>query len=1205
MINTENFLKDLRAAPYYRGQILRSRLHEGLAPSSMPLSDLTDRVPRMKAGSIKRILSVLGMEDVYSFIIGGLDRAFPADDIGAFGDSILVAGRSTSREILWQLIALTEALDEGRLSLVLCSNPHRSQCAKQTLDSTIEKADISYALSVAHLETEDDFGAFNESVPMIAVIRPEMLLSLLQSSSHRRAKERILYSLGRIIVPSIDEWTPALATNTAYLIRLLHVECAIRGVRPSFAGTSCAVMNLESFVNEFWGRPIRDDSFVRNDSVESPPICFVNYSGAMIRDPRDKETWVRESPKEVASNLLDWLVQKGVAGKYSGTELHYVLDVSASMIDSLPAVSEALIGDLEIKIQSGSIKQGDRVKLTVFDMSARQVFPVEGDGTLTDSTLEEFSSVIRSLEPGGGTNIPVGLGAAMESALSSDSRILEVILFSDGESPILPTHRLKLLRLVRTASSEGRSMALLYVVLDDIDPPLDPPLGIKNLVTELGGTITAKSIRSLAATSQFGTANTKEETIVFVSGEKGLSEEIVQEHQTGTRRLLFTRDTTKLIDPNSKQMVDPKSVIAVVLSGRFGGSAEIKDQVQHLGRSSLPVFILSEAEAWGQMLMEEYPEMDALAMAPLIWTRNPVTLRSRLRSIVRDGEIDAEIFRYLVKGTALYDTMLQRVGTTDLQEHPPTSASNDDIPLGFDLFERSNSMYVRVARAYGYSSESQHTRLDTFTPDTLLVEGAGISEYRDCETSGMLIHPGAIIDSHGRSAQVRKTGAGSVELVRKTNDRYTAILDELSVIPTAEDRWSASARRTERLGRLMFGPAKLSGKVIGYRRYPDSNLDDLYEDTFEDETPFNFDTFGLKWEPTSADGGQLGLDVTVGLANILRLTLAAVFRYAKETVLVYPDRNGCIWILDLAPGGNGASALLFEDHQVIVDLLRVGGRVLLDCACEDGFASPETASGRHNDNGCLRCSRVEGFVILSESSVHRDLYSEVSKRQTLQWLLANRHLPGSGKMHIQEKYEGIDDVRRVIGTDSMSRRGCMKLVRRILHDRLGLDIEDSRLASFEWKHDADDILGSYISGENRISLNKGLREGSVFSVLSHEMFHNYQSECDNLFNHQVLGESGSESSMVDGKLFTEGSAQWASSHVMDALALRSSLTAANLRKGDEYAGGFQLFKYVEESFGVAAVLEFLRTGDISRATGGTISTIGHLLSLAGVEGYLT
>jgi len=76
---------------------------------------------------------------------------------------------------------------------------------------------------------------------------------------------------------------------------------------------------------------------------------------------------------------------------------------------------------------------------------------------------------------------------------------------------------------------------------------------------------------------------------------------------------------------------------------------------------------------------------------------------------------------------------------------------------------------------------------------------------------------------------------------------------------------------------------------------------------------------------------------------------------------------------------------------------------------------------------------------------------------------------------------------------------------------------------------------------------------------------------------------------------------WAESHVVDALAIRTSLDMANLRQEqNEYAAGFQLFKYIEENYGgVRIVLDFLETGDIAVATGGKVTDLRQLYGAVG------
>ena len=216
----------------------------------------------------------------------------------------------------------------------------------------------------------------------------------------------------------------------------------------------------------------------------------------------------------------------------------------------------------------------------------------------------------------------------------------------------------------------------------------------------------------------------------------------------------------------------------------------------------------------------------------------------------------------------------------------------------------------------------------------------------------------------------------------------------------------------------------------------------------------------------------------------------------------------------------------------------------------------------------------------------------------------NQRLPSSASPHLAEKYEqGVTDPMRYMGPDQGSRRGIIRLVRRILDDRLGVTIEDARVASFTWLvPPPENVLGVYASPANVLSVLPALREWMAMDVAAHEFFHNLQYEAPGLFKHDALGHNGMPKPPFDGKLFIEGSAMWAESHVVDALAIRSSLELANLRQEQsEYAAGFQLFKYIEENCGgVPAVLDFLSTGDIAVATGGKVKNVLELYGILGL-----
>jgi hypothetical protein len=402
----------------------------------------------------------------------------------------------------------------------------------------------------------------------------------------------------------------------------------------------------------------------------------------------------------------------------------------------------------------------------------------------------------------------------------------------------------------------------------------------------------------------------------------------------------------------------------------------------------------------------------------------------------------------------------------------------------------------------------------------------------------------------------------------------------------------------ENWGELGFGDVAIEGTVPGIRVFERGDLDDkCRNEGYSSPKQFSFQTRALCWAPCDADES-----IVNGLSNLLRLALPSVVHYAEQSLLVVPTGKE-IWLADLAPGGNGCVDRFVKDRQLLLELLRLGGRIALECPCEGGLAgcSDNAPSPGTNDLGCPRCSRVVGPVLLDGAA---DRFRNINKRSLLNWLAAHRHLPASGAVHIAEKYQGVQDARRVSGEDVGSRRGCMRIARRILADRLGLRIEDSHVAGFRWLKDDElkKYVGLYLAGDNVVALAKGLREWVALDVTAHEFFHNMQFTVPGLFNLQVLGPSVVPPLPFDGKLFLEGSAMWAESHVVDALAIRSALTSANLRHGDEYGEGFRVLKYIEERHGgVGVVLRFLSTGDINDATAGKVRDLAALYVEAGLR----
>jgi hypothetical protein len=1190
MMNVDDLLNNLRQQPFYRGQILRVRNYDGHPAQTAPLPILLERVPRLDGGSVASILSVLGLHDVHAELIAALSRSFPTPDREKRDpreDCVLISPFSYVRELLWQLVAILDALDEGRVALIVTPTLAKARAAHQCIEEVLRAADVGYAVDVAGLTAEADFSVFDQRHPRLISCSADMLRNLLCDSRHASVRDDVFSGLGRIILPAVDTWPSAMASHLAHLMRQVHVECAERGVTPALVATAqpeggadgaSAGISLKNYITSLWGRFLEDASFVRADSGEAPPVTLVGYTGGLIRNPENPDEWIREDIGKVASDLLGWLV-----GEFKGqTELHYVLDISGSMTDSLPAVRTAVVDDLRLKLDAKALREDDRVKLTVFESDATTVY----DGKARPACDGELAAAMASVEGGGGTDIPIGLGAALRNALADDAPTIHIVLFSDGGSPVSAVQRQELVRTVRMAQTQGRAIHLLYVVLD-----MDPPMEVRNLVTAMGGKIFKCSTADL---EQLGSLEGDQESlgpVVLLSGEYGIPERAMQAHQAGKRRLLFARHAWDLDRPSLAARVS-----AVVVSGKFGNRSEILNEVRHLGRESFPVFVLIEPDAWSRVIIEDYPETDTLGRLPPARPSNEHVRKQRLREYIGQGECEDFVFRYLADGPPAYEEMLSglrvRDAAADVKGQPP------EVPPDYELVEHGHRRYLRHASR---AAASILAPLDTFGSSRIRLEGGGVRTFCDGELIPLIFHSGALVDGEKNAAEVDRSSAlpDVVALKDRSFNRTVPLLDRAAIEPLAPGDWERSAIQVEGLGKLCWGPVRLRVDSVGTRVFDLANLDDRSGDErYRTSKQVSLETCGFCWVPDEADES-----LTAGLANLIRLALPAVLGHADQTALVIPD-GGCVWIFDLAPGGNGVVDRFAADRGLLVGLLRLAGRVALECPCEGGFAgSSDQSKVDVVDTGCPRCTRVVGPVILDGNG---DKFRSIAKKPLLEWLLARRHLPASAALHLKEKYEGIIDATRVFGEDVGSRRGCMRTARRLFADRLGIDIDDADIASFAWLTDREpeNCLGLYSFGPNtnQLSIRKNLREWLALDVTAHEFFHNLQAKVPDLFNHTKIGSAADPPLPFDGKLFIEGSALWGESHIVDALAIRSALTLANLRHGDEYGDGFRALKYLEEHHGgVNAVLQFLTTGDIALATGGHVRNLSALYSAAGIS----
>ena len=1239
----QKLLSELRAQPFYRGQVLHVAEFLGRPAESMPVDDNTLKsFPRLENGSLPLLLRALGYDSVYANVLAGLGQAFGPD---GDCDTILVADYSLQRELFWQLAALIETLDEGRVCPILCRDEDAAIRAEECLKKVAKRADIDYACSILRLKREVAASVLVQDFPLLQIYTPETLRMLMRGEFGINFVDQVLPAVRRVVIPNLAAWSVCSASHTAWLLRELQIEASRHGATLALAATTSPAANTQGFVDAFWGKPVKQSAYLESDSVESPPATFAFYGGALVRDPDSgNDRWVRQELGEEAKGLLRWLAGPIVGTEFTGAELHYIVDVSASMdatievknqgaltalvtdlqqrvaqvgskeLDQhaqlkalayrlkhnkpcrLDAVMSAVLRDFERRREQGKLRSVQAVKLTAFSTEATEEFSWSGVGG-AENALSGLQKTVLGLKVRGGTNLPIGLGQAMHSALAERTSSVEFILFSDGESCILPGHRKHLLNITREARGAGRHLGLVYVILD-----MSPPQHVCNLILELGGRIVATTSQDLVSLTDLEPEPEKEEVVIFYSAEGGLPESVANVAKTGRRRLQCIRHLSALD-------CDPKQVIAVVVSGNFSDLGDIARRVRHLGKYELTVFVLVEADPRTQVLIRDYrPNGKQVRPCLLIAPENPVLARTRLADFSGGKGIEPSVVRYLLGGSENFAQMrasLRKPLETGDNERDDDIASQLPADFELDHFGDHPLVVLKLEARAGVATEGKLFSAFSGKP-TEQVRVYGAFEARwDAATVGVNLIKGRRLALESGNYQVEDVTEEGVKLTAATLRSAQPIIGDFHVAPTTPDTFDASETTIAGLGGLAHGRVCFDATVTGRRICERGKLDEpgsILSEMFATPLSVQLQTQALRWRVENKQCRSLS-----GLVSLLNISLPSIFPHFDETLMVVPVPNGSqliLWLVDLAPGGNGASRFLFEDKDAFLNAIRLGGLVALECPCEGGFAATSvqmniTPEKLAADPGCPRCTLA--FVPLLANKGGTEFTATGSKKDTLDWLLYANLLPSTGGKHIEEKYVGTDDLQRISGPDLGSRRGALPLCRRILHDRLGFTLEDEKTAVCGWLNEAKaEILGCYDPKSNELRVRKGTHEWQILDVTAHEFFHNLQHRGLGLFEHSKLGPGANPKPAFDGLLFIEGSAVWAESHVMDALAVRTALDSANLRQGDEYAAGFQLFKWIEENHGVAAVIAFLATGDIGSATAGKVSTLEALYQQANV-----
>ena len=123
-----------------------------------------------------------------------------------------------------------------------------------------------------------------------------------------------------------------------------------------------------------------------------------------------------------------------------GRDWVFVLDISGSMQGKYATLADGVQRALK------RLRAGDRFRIVLFNDGAREL--TRGFADATDDNVRRYSDAVTGIQPGGGTNLYLGLSEGLD-ALDAD-RSSGVILVTDGVANVGETEHRKFLQLARS-----------------------------------------------------------------------------------------------------------------------------------------------------------------------------------------------------------------------------------------------------------------------------------------------------------------------------------------------------------------------------------------------------------------------------------------------------------------------------------------------------------------------------------------------------------------------------------------------------------------------------------------------------------------------------------------------------------------------------------------------------------------------------------
>lgn len=1228
MASNPNIVDSLRQQKFYAGQIDRLTHTEDKPERSYLVAESLARI-KDATGEAKRtpldlpllalICSTVGMERLY----GHQEQVLKSVLLGR--DAILATGEGSGRSTAADALAIYTALGASDNVLVLCPTELAAGRRLAALALSIQRTGLDYAAKVVPLLG----GTHDQAIPEIVVGTPQQLAALLERGESRGLPSVFFGALSLVIAEDIHQCTGIYGTWVATMCRCVNVLCARYGSRPVILATSAPYANVRDFAQKLFNRDLGSADLISEDCAGAVRKPVVFWRAPMVRSDEIDGTYQRKDLLKDLEDLLKFLTDDG--GTHGSRQRLFLLDRSGSMAtgDQLQTLKSMV--EQDIKERTLSHSKDETAAVYFFNDKLGECCFDGPVATWDEAAAKAFAAV----EPAGGTQIGGALSELLDRVIAKaqgpEKLPGEITLFvySDGADPSGDADRNSIAGKVAQIRDTGIELCVVYVSMG-----IEPHPSVRAMIEGIGGVVVA-SAELLTPEQILKAIRAHAAGVLVLSHSDALAGNDLTTRGTARHPVVFRPALNfpglqaAIPDYPSEEAI--RSAEYVVVVGWAGSPELLMHYLRHAGASNATIFVVSVPDPVSRLVVRQWdwllggtgntsrvpdrlmltPCCDAIGMRAMISLaryESCLSVDEACRLVWGEVGVDDEHRDRLAALTAKAGGALRLVGSAWVaaeadKEYPiPVEAS-------FHMVEKPLWLHMDGAR------------------ELVVDSSMGLTQF----------YPGSMTIVNGRRFEVSVQPGG--------NSAVAGIHLRLIPLPAGRGLWTSpkmvlapvfpkeslagskpsTITGTKLAASLCRVTAELQVSQNGYVRFAGGRADARPQDHKEETgaNPLRITTdlliVTLKL-PVKLESG-----VKAGIENIFWNLLRALTGSPGSVFCLADKDNDRFFLGDITPSDTGTVDTLMAEGGVLLGLvLQFGGLLLRSCPCEESLAmelynqalreggqpslgfEPGTAA----DMGCGYCLRAAGKSWgLGEETAR--------KKPTLEFLgQAGLVDEAVWSAEMADKYTGVvRDDRLTTARTGMS-LGYIGEIVRIMRDKLGAAITDETLADCrffneEERAEHEGSLGIYVplaTGRGRVRLVSGLPEFLVIDVLSHEYGHNWAHVVCGAgygwrfkYDDENVLREGNE--LFRGRLFVEGTAVWIESHVTDFFANRQRLTRDGLRSGNEYFEGFKLFKYVEQNFGLSAVLKMMIQGVLPEKDSKEMS-IDTLLRDSGVNGSI-